>query len=213
MQPGALFPHFQRHLFFDKVPETVSNMLLGTYGKRIHFLSIVFSLSPGGVCGCGNRHHSGHCWSEIAFTDQSTRTSCIQPGDLGALHCRIVHRDGQCTLSLVWTQRTKERFYCEVWQVLFADCVCVCPPHRSPLLAQSFCLLVPSLLQQFHYICIILHFMTSLLMISSYYPHPLFLAHLDRYTLFFLIFSLFTNACPQHPDSVSVFNHSLTTIH
>ena len=46
-----LFPHFfQSHLFFDKVPETVSDMLVGNLWKRIHFLSIVFSLSPGGVC-------------------------------------------------------------------------------------------------------------------------------------------------------------------
>lgn len=145
--------------------------------------------------GCGNRHHSGHCCSEIAFTDQSTRRSCIQPGEPGALHCRIVHRDGQCTLSLVWTQRTKERFYCKVWQVLFADCVCA--PLSLPLsslLAQSFCLLAACLLKQFHYICIILHFMTSLLIIGSYYP--LFLSHLYTYTLFPDILTFYWHTSP-----------------
>lgn len=121
MQPGALFPRFQSHLFFDKVPETVSNMMVGTYGKEYTFYQLCVSYPLVVFVGCGNRQHSGHCCSEIAFTDRSTRTGCIQSEEPGALHCRIVHRDGQCTLSLVWTQRTKERFYCKVWQVLFAD--------------------------------------------------------------------------------------------
>lgn len=121
MQPGALFPRFQSHLFFDKVPETVSNMMVGNYGKEYTFYQLCVSYPLVVFVGCGNRQHSGHCCSEIAFTDQSTRTGCIQSEEPGALHCRIVHRDGQCTLSLVWTQRTKERFYCKVWQVLFAD--------------------------------------------------------------------------------------------
>lgn len=121
MQPGALFPCFQRHLFFDKVPETVSDMLVGTYGKEYTFYQLCFPYPLVAFAGCGNRQHSGHCCSEIAFTDQSTRRGCIQPGEPGALRCRIVHRDGQCTLSLVGTQRTKERFYCKVWQILFAD--------------------------------------------------------------------------------------------
>lgn len=121
MHPGALFPRFQRHLFFDKVPETVSNMLLGTYGKEYTSINCVFLIPWWRFTGCGNRQHFGHCCFEIAFTDQSTRTGCIQPGEPGAPHSKIVHKDGQCTLSLVWTQRTKERFYCKVWRVLFAD--------------------------------------------------------------------------------------------
>lgn len=119
--PVLCFPRFQRHLFFDKVPETVSDMLVGTYGKEYTFYQLCFPYPLVAFAGCGNRQHSGHCCSEIAFTDQSTRTGCIQPGEPGALRCRIVHKDGQCTLSLVWTQRTKERCYCKVWQVLFAD--------------------------------------------------------------------------------------------
>lgn len=101
MQPGALFPRFQSHLFFDKVPETVSNMMVGTYGKEYTFYQLCVSYPLVVFVGCGNRQHSGHCCSEIAFTDQSTRTGCIQSEEPGALHCRIVHRDGQCTLSLV----------------------------------------------------------------------------------------------------------------
>lgn len=122
MWPYALFPPFQRHLFFDKVPETVSDMLVGTYGKEYTFYQLCFPYPLVAFAGCGNRQHSGHCFSEIAFTDQSTRPGWgIQPGEPGALRFKIVHRDGQCTLSLVWTQRTKERFYYKVWQVGFAD--------------------------------------------------------------------------------------------
>lgn len=75
----------------------------GILWRRIQFLSIVCSLSPSVFAGCGNRQRSGHCCSEIAFTDQSTRAGCIQPKEPGPLCCRIVHRDGQYTLSLVWT--------------------------------------------------------------------------------------------------------------
>lgn len=119
------FPCFQRHLFFDKVLETVSDMLVRTYGKEYTFYQLCFPYPLVAFAGCGNRQHSGHCCSEIAFTDLSIRTDCIQLREPGASHCRIVHRDEQCTLSLVLTQRTKERFYCKVWQVLFADSVSV----------------------------------------------------------------------------------------
>ena len=83
-------------------------------------------------------------------------------GNQGPRRCRIVHRDGQCTLSLVWTQRTKERFYCKVWQVLFADSLLLY------LLCQSLYLLAALLAQQFHHVCIISHFMTRLLMTGSH---------------------------------------------
>lgn len=80
MWPSALFPRFQRHLFFDKVPETVSDMLVGTYGKEYTFYQLCFPYPLVAFAGCGNRQHSGHCCSEIAFTDQSTRRGCIQSG-------------------------------------------------------------------------------------------------------------------------------------
>lgn len=148
--PVLCFPRFQRHLFFDKVPETVSDMLVGTYGKEYTFYQLCFPYPLVAFAGCGNRQHSGHCCSEIAFTDQSTRTGCIQPGEPGALRCRIVHRDGQCTLSLVWTQRTKERFYCKVWQVF----VCRLSLSLSFLLSQSLftcCLLVAAVSLRMYY--------------------------------------------------------------
>lgn len=91
------------------------------YGKEFTFYQLCFPYPPVAFAGCGNRQDFGHCCSEIAFTDQSTRRGCIQPGKPVAWHSTIVHRDGQCTLSLVWTQRTKGRFYCKVWQVSFAD--------------------------------------------------------------------------------------------
>lgn len=124
--------------------------------REYTFYQLCFPYPLVAFAGCGNRHHSGHCCSEIAFTDQSTRRSCIQPGEPGALHCRIVHRDGQCTLSLVWTQRAKERFYCKVWQVLFADDVGVHMCVHCSL--DSFSFFAYFLLQQFHYVGIILHF-------------------------------------------------------
>lgn len=130
---------FQRHLFFDKVAETVSNMLVGTYGKEYTFYQLCFPYPLVAFAGCGNRQqHSGHCCSEIAFTDQSTRTGWgIQPGEPGARRFRIVHKDGQCTLSLVWTQRRKERFYCRVWQVCFAVGLCIF--HVGPVSLFTFC--------------------------------------------------------------------------
>lgn len=70
---GFVSPCFQRHLFFDKVPETVSDMLLGTYGKEYTFYQLCFPYPLVAFAGCGNRQHFGHCCSEIAFTDQSTR--------------------------------------------------------------------------------------------------------------------------------------------
>ena len=103
--------------------------------KNTLSINCVFPYPLVAFAGCGNRQHSGHCCSEIAFTDQSTRTGCIQRwGEPGALRCRIVHRDGQCTLSLVWTQRTKERFYCKVWQVLFPDPPLACSASLFTLL-------------------------------------------------------------------------------
>lgn len=51
-----------------------------TYGKEYTFYQLCFSYPLVAFAGCGNRQHSGHCCSEIAFTDQSTRTGCIQPG-------------------------------------------------------------------------------------------------------------------------------------
>lgn len=93
---------------------------LGFYGKEYTLYQLCVPYPLVAFAGSGNRQHSGHWYCEIAFTGQSTRTGCIQPEEPGALHCRIVHRDGQCTLSLVWTQRTTARVLCEVWQVLFA---------------------------------------------------------------------------------------------
>lgn len=108
--------------------------------KEYTLYQLCFPYPPVAFAGCGNRHHSGHCCSEIAFTDQSTRRGCIQPGEPGALRRRIVHRDGQCTLSLVRTQRTKERFYCRVWQVLF--CRLLTPQPPPPLHPPTFACLV-----------------------------------------------------------------------
>lgn len=116
---GLCFPIFKAICSLIRYRKQLATWWWEPMEKNTLSINCVF-LIPWFV-GCGNRQHSGHCCSEIAFTDQSTRTGCIQSEEPGALHCRIVHRDGQCTLSLVWTQRTKERFYCKVWQVLFAD--------------------------------------------------------------------------------------------
>lgn len=157
--PMLCFPPFQRHLFFDKAPETVSDMLVGTYGKEYTFYQLCFPYPLVAFAGCGNRQHSGHCFSEIAFTDQSTRTGWgIQPGEPGALRFKIVHRDGQCTLSLVWTQRAKERFYYKVWQVGSADRLSL-----SISLAPSLCLLAAVLWR--HVTCV-LFYILCLLMID-----------------------------------------------
>lgn len=51
-----------------------------TYGKEYTFYQLCFPYPLVVFAGCGNRQHSGHCCSEIAFTDRSTRTGCIQPG-------------------------------------------------------------------------------------------------------------------------------------
>lgn len=58
--------------------------------------------------GCGNKQRSGRCCSEIAFTDQSTRTGWgIQSGEPEALRFGA----GQCSLSLVWTQNKSKDFF------------------------------------------------------------------------------------------------------
>lgn len=184
MLPVALFPCIQRHLFFDKVPETVSDMLVGTYGKEYTFYQLCFPYPLVAFAGCGNRQHSGHCCSEIAFTDLSTRTDCIQLREPGAPHCRIVHRDGQCTISLVLTQRAKERFYCKVWQVLFTDSLSVSPvcpvsifTRRVPVAAIS--------LRMYYFI----HFMTSLLMIDTQWYFSYYTLSLSP-SLFIIIYSV-----------------------
>lgn len=180
---------FQRHLFFDKVPETVSDMLVGTYGKEYTFYQLCFPYPLVAFAGCGNRQHSGHCFSEIAFTDQSTRTGWgIQPGEPGALRFRIVHRDGQCTLSLVWTQRTKERFYCKVWQVCFADCLSIFLACSVSLC--TCCRPVAAISYVLFYI-----FMTFIndRLVATTVSHPLFLflSVSPLYTHFFSIYSHF----------------------
>lgn len=220
--PPPNHPCFQRHLFFDKVPETVSDMLLGTYGKEYTFYQLCFPYPLVTFAGCGNRQHFGHCCSEIAFTEQSSRTGCIQPGEPGARHSRMVHRDGQCTLSLVWTQRTKERFYCKVWQVLFADvlslslcprspslCVYLLPPCCSHVTTYIFCYLsVPTLLMTNTLVPTTLSFFS---LSPSYF---LLLSHLyiyvhtfsPRYSHFFFFF-FYWHPPPSPP---SVYSISIT---
>ena len=53
--------------------------------KNTLFYQLCFPYPLVAFAGCGNRQHSGHCCSEIAFTDQSRRTGCIQPGEPGAV--------------------------------------------------------------------------------------------------------------------------------
>lgn len=84
-----------------------------TYEKEYSFYQLCCPYPPVAFAGCGSRQHSGHCRSEIAFTEQSTRNGVHSArGEPGASHRRMEHRDGQCTLSLVPTQRIKARFYC-----------------------------------------------------------------------------------------------------
>jgi hypothetical protein len=81
MLPGTLFPRFQRDLFFEKGLETVSDLLVGTYGKEYTFCQLCCSYPRVAFGGCGNSMHSGCCCSEIAFRGQGTEQLAFRRGN------------------------------------------------------------------------------------------------------------------------------------
>lgn len=152
MQPGALFLLFQRHLFFDKAPETVAgDMLVGTYGKEYTFYQLCFPYPLVAFAGCGNRHHSGHCCSEIAFTDQSRRTDCIQPGDQGP--CAAELYTGMDNVHYLWLGHKEPRK--DFIEMFGRSCFQTLSLYRSCLLGLSFDLL-PSRCSNFYDVHILL---------------------------------------------------------
>lgn len=164
-------------------------------------INCVFLIPWSHLQGVGIRQqHSGRCCSEIAFTEPSTRTGWgIQPGEAAARRLSLVHRDGQCTLSLPRTQRGKGKdLIVASWQVLR----CRRPLHPSlcPSVFLFTCRPVPRL--QFHDVCVILHatsfkkknkkkIRTGSLSLSRVFSahNPLFFFFFFFYTLIFFLLS------------------------
>lgn len=207
MQPAALFPRFQRHLFFDKAPEAVGDMLEGTYGKEYTFYQLWFPYPLVAFAGCGNRHHPGHCCSEIAFTEQSRRTGCIQTGNRGP-HAAELHT-GMDNVHYLWLGHKEPRkdfieiFGRSCFQTLFSSLL----PARPLYLLASFSL------EHFHYVWIILHFTSRSLMADRMVATTLSLlpwcclslSHIfPHFFLDILTFYWHTSPCIQPPSMYAV---------